>query len=94
MPDENPTRTPGPHLTSGDRDFGQMEQMVLYLLTDPENQPTIWSIPDIGREMAYYDPDALVEPLHRAGLVHRIGKELVFATPSAFHFVSLVGHVL
>jgi hypothetical protein len=56
MPDENPTRTPGPHLTSGDRDFGEMESIVLYLLTDPEHQPTIWSVPDIGRAMAYYDP--------------------------------------
>jgi hypothetical protein len=85
MPDENPT--PGPHLTRGERDWGEMERIVLYLLTDPEHQPTIWSIPDIGREMAYDDPDALVEPLWRAGLVHRLGKELVF------HFVSLVGHV-
>jgi hypothetical protein len=81
-------------MTSGDRDFGEMESIVLYLLTDPENQPTIWSVPDIGRKMAYYDPDALVERLHRAGLVHRIGKEFVFATPSAFHFVSLVGQVV
>ncbi len=91
MPDENPT--PGPPWTRGERNWGEMERTVLYLLTDPESQPTVWSIPDIGREMAYYDPDALVEPLHRAGLVHRLGKEFVFATPSAFHFVSLVGHV-
>jgi hypothetical protein len=91
MPDENPT--PGPHVDLGNRAWGEMERIVLYMLTDPENQPTVWSIPDIGREMAYDDPDALVEPLWRAGLVHRLGKELVFATPSAFHFVSLVGHV-
>jgi hypothetical protein len=90
MPDENPTRGP----THGERAWGEMERIVLYLLTDPENQPTIWSVPDIGRAMAYYDPDALVEPLHRAGLVHRIGKEFVFASPSAFHFVSLVGQVV
>jgi hypothetical protein len=67
---------------------------VLYLLTDPASQPTIWSVPDIGREMAYYGPGALVESLHRAGLVHRIGKEFVFAAPSAFHFLSLVGQVV
>jgi hypothetical protein len=78
-PDQNPT--PGPHVTRGEREFEEMERIALYLLTDPENQPTIWSIPDIGRAMAYYDPrDALVEPLHRAGLVRRIGKEFVFAT--------------
>jgi hypothetical protein len=55
-------------VTRGEREFEEMERIALYLLTDPENQPTIWSIPDIGRAMAYYDPrDALVEPLHRAG---------------------------
>jgi hypothetical protein len=89
---ENPTPSIDPSLDN--RDWGDMERSVLYLLTDPENQPTVWSIPDIGREMAYYDPDALVEPLWRAGLVHRIGKEFAFATPSAFHFVSLVGQVV
>jgi hypothetical protein len=88
MPDREPT--PGP---TGERAWGELERIVLYMLTDPENQPTVWSIPDIGREMVYDDPDALVEPLWRAGLVHRLGKEFVFATPSAFHFVSLVGHV-
>jgi len=91
MPNENPT--PGPHMTRGERAWGEMERIVLYMLTDPEHQPTLWSIPDIGREMAYDDPDALVELLWRAGLVHRLGKDYVFATPSAFHFVSLVGHV-
>jgi hypothetical protein len=92
MPEKNPT--PGPHLTMGERDIGDMERDVVYLLTEPSRQPTVWSVPDIGREMVYYDPDALVEPLWRAGLVHRLGKEFVFATPSAFHFVSLVGQVV
>jgi hypothetical protein len=91
MPDENPTRGTDPALDN--RDWGELERSVLYLLTDPQHQPTVWSIPDIGREMAYFDPDALVEPLWRAGLVHRLGKDLVFARPAAFHFVSLVGHV-
>jgi len=90
MPNEP---TPEEHLTRGERDWGELERLVLYMLTDPESQPTLWSIPDIGRELAYFDPDALLEPLWRAGLVHRLGKEFVFATPSAFHFVSLVGHI-
>jgi hypothetical protein len=82
MPDES---TP-------DRDFGDMERAVLYLLTDPERHPTIWSVADIGREIQYFDPEAIVYPLRNAGLVHRIG-EYVFATPAAFHWVGLVGHV-
>ncbi|MGO9763293.1 MAG: hypothetical protein ACLP1Q_18730 [Solirubrobacteraceae bacterium] len=79
-------------LTRGDRDFGEMERSVLYLLTDPERHPTIWSVPDIGREIEYFDPEALIWPLRNAGLVHRVG-EFVFATPAAFHLIGLTGHV-
>ena len=85
MPDENPTR--------GDRDFGDMERDVVYLLTDPCRRPTLWSVPDIGRELDYFDPEALIHPLRRAGLLYRMG-DFVFATPAAFHLVSLVGHVI
>ena len=91
MPDENPT--PGENLTRGDRNWGDMERDVVYLLTDPERQPTVWSIADIGREMAYFDPEALIHPLLRGGLLHRIAGDYVIATPTAFHLVGLVGHV-
>jgi len=76
-----------------DRDYGEMERSVVYLLTNPEQQPTIWSIPDIGRSLDYMDPEAIVHPLYRAGLLHRTGDGHVFATPAAFHMVGLVGHV-
>jgi len=82
---ENPTHA---------RDHGDMERAVVYLLTDPSRLPTVWSVPDIGRELDYFDPEALVYPLCNAGLLHRIGKDIVFATPAAFHLVSLVGHVI
>jgi hypothetical protein len=85
MPDENPIR---------DRDFGDMERDVVYLLTDPERQPTVWSVPDIGRQIDYFDAGAVILPLHRAGLIHKTSDDLVFATPAAFHLVSLVGHVV
>ncbi len=81
---ENPTRA---------RDFGNMERDALYLLTDPGRQPPIWSVADIGREIGYHDPEALVYPLHRAGLIHRVDG-FVFATPAAYHLVSLVGHAV
>lgn len=89
MQDE-PTSTPQ---TRGDRDFGEMERAVLYLLTDPCSQPTVWLVADIGRELEYFDPEALIFPLLRAGLIHRVGDGFVLATPAAFYFVGLVGHV-
>jgi hypothetical protein len=76
------------------RDFGDMERDVVYLLTEPTRCPTLWSVADVGREIEYGDPDALVRPLVHAGLLHRIADDYVFATPAAFHLTSLVGHVV
>jgi hypothetical protein len=58
MPDENPTR---------ERDFGDMERDVVYLLTDPERQPTVWLTADIGREIDYFDPESVVWQAPLAG---------------------------
>jgi hypothetical protein len=44
MQDESTPKTPM-------RDFGDMERDVVYLLTDPSRQPTVWLIADIGREI-------------------------------------------
>jgi hypothetical protein len=79
------------NLTRGDRDFGDMERDVVYLLTDPCRYPTLWSIPDIGREIEYLDPEALIRPLCGAGLLYKTSDGFVFATPAAFQLVSLVG---
>lgn len=81
------------NLTRGERDLGDIERSIVYLLTDPCRQPTVWTVADIGRELEYFDPESVIHPLHRAGLLHRIGKDVVFATPAAFYFVALVGHV-
>lgn len=43
MPDENPTEPL--------REFDVMEREALYLLTDPDRWPPIWSVADMGREM-------------------------------------------
>ncbi|HLL91511.1 MAG TPA: hypothetical protein VK252_01125 [Solirubrobacteraceae bacterium] len=91
MPDENPT--PGENLTRGDRSFGDMERDALYLLTDPGRQPPLWSVPDIGRELAYFDPECVITPLLRVGLIYKTSDGFVFATPAAYHLVGLVGHV-
>ena len=89
MPDKP---TPGPHLTSGERHWGNMERDVIYLLTSPESHPTVWSVADIGRELEYFDPEALTRLLCGKGLLHQIGDGFVIASPAAFHMASLVGH--
>jgi hypothetical protein len=49
-------------------------------------------VADIGREIEYFDPEALVRPLCGVGLLHEISDGFVAATPAAFHMASLVGH--
>ena len=44
MPDEP---TPNEHI----RKWGAIERDALYILTDPDRYPTIWSVPEIGREL-------------------------------------------
>lgn len=85
MPDEPNEQT---------RKWDGMERDTLYLLTDPDRYPTIWSAPDIGREINHHDPDAVIGPLRNAGLVHTTSDGFVFATPVAFRMVQIVGHVI
>jgi hypothetical protein len=69
------------------------ELAALYLLTDPEHYPPVWLIADIGREIDYFDPAAVVQPLCDAGLLHRLAGDFVVATPAAYRMVQLVGRV-
>ncbi len=85
MPAENPTPL---------RDFDVMEREALYLLTDPDRYPPIWSMADIGRELETEDPEAVVRPLRNAGLVHTIAGDCVFASAAAFKLVQIVGQVV
>jgi hypothetical protein len=71
-----------------------MELAALNLLTDPTHSPTLWSVADLGRALEDSDPDAVIGPLVNAGLLHRTGDALVFASPAAFHLVALVGHIV
>jgi hypothetical protein len=77
-----------------ERDFDRLEREAVYLLTDPERHPPIWALADIGRELDTHDPEAIVAPLVRAGLLNRTSEDYVFATPAAFKWVQLVGHVV
>jgi hypothetical protein len=86
MPDENPNEPL--------REYDAMERETVYLLTDPERHPPIWSVADIGRELETSDPDAVVRPLCNAGLLNRTSEDFVFATPAAFRMVQMVGQVV
>lgn len=76
------------------RKWDGMERDTLYLLTDPGRYPTIWSLPDLGREINHHDPDAVTGPLINAGLVHKTSDGFVFATAAAFRMVQIVGQVI
>lgn len=76
------------------RECDAMERETVYVLTEPERQPSIWALEDLGRQLETHDPEAVVSPLVHAGLVRRTGEDLVFATPAAFKWVALVGHVV
>ncbi|MGO9321601.1 MAG: hypothetical protein ACLQBY_12480 [Solirubrobacteraceae bacterium] len=75
------------------RKWDEMERDAIYLLTDPDHYPTIWSMADVGREMEYFDPESVLRPLCNAGLVHRTSDGFVFATAAAFRMVRIVGQV-
>lgn len=83
--------------TTETRDWGEIERSALYALTEDENPP-VMSIADLGREIEYFDAEAVVRPLVNAGLLHRITGDrmtgdLVVATPAAYKWVAMVGHV-
>lgn len=86
MPDENPTEPL--------REFDVMEREALYLLTDPDRWPPIWSVADMGRELETEDPMAVIRPLMSAGLIHRVAGDCVIATAAAYKMVQLVGQVI
>lgn len=56
MPDENPILDPLQR-------YETMEREIVYLLTDPDEHPPIWSVADIGRQMETDDPMAVLRPL-------------------------------
>jgi hypothetical protein len=76
------------------RDWDVMERETVYLLTDPDHHPPIWSVADLGRQMETRDPMAVIRPLRDAGLIHRTSEGFVFATPAAYKMVGLVGQVV
>lgn len=76
------------------RDSDYLEREVVYLLTDPKRHPPVWRISDLARELDYFDPESLVDPLVQAGLLHRLSDEFVIATPASYKMVGLTGQVV
>jgi hypothetical protein len=83
MQDE-PTREP---------EFDVLARETVYLMTSSD-QPPVWTLSDIGRELETHDPEALVRPLVCAGLLYRTTDGHVFASPAAHRMVAMVGHVI
>jgi hypothetical protein len=75
-------------------EYDILERELVYLLTDPDHYQPLWSTEEIGRELQTSDPMALINPLVRAGLLHRTSDGFVFATGPAVRMVQLVGQVV
>jgi hypothetical protein len=75
------------------RKYDVMEREAVYLMTDPDNYPPIWSEADLGRELETREPGPVLRPLINAGLIHRTTDGFGFATAAAYKMVGLVGHV-
>jgi hypothetical protein len=51
-------------------------------------------VADVGRELDYFDPEAVVMPLIGTGLVHKTSDGFVLAAPAAFRMVQMVDRVV
>jgi hypothetical protein len=74
-------------------EYDMLARETVYLMTSSD-QPPVWTLPDIGRELETHDPEALVRPLVCAGLLYRTSDGYVFASPAAFKMVQMVGHII
>ena len=72
------------------------ERDALYLLVPGEDQDgmVLWSMEDLGREMDYFDPESVIYPLVRAGLVNKTSDGHVFATRAGVRAVAMIGKVI
>ncbi|MGA2454227.1 MAG: hypothetical protein ABSG93_11965 [Solirubrobacteraceae bacterium] len=86
MTDAQPTPDPAECLRS-------TELEILYALTKPEDNPFLWSVEELARELGdgVYFEDAITR-LHGAGLIHRTADGFIFASRAAVHQIELVGY--
>ena len=74
-------------------EFDVLARETVYLMTSSD-QPPVWTLADIGRELETRDPEALVRPLVCAGLLYRTSDGYVFALPAACRMVQMTGHII
>lgn len=72
--------------------FDDRERELLYLLTEPKEGQSLWSVADLSREIGQHDVDVLLLGLHCAGLINKTSDGFVFATRPAVRLAHLVDH--
>jgi hypothetical protein len=93
----NKCRTWAPHarppIPDADERIRQIELLILYSLTNPDDDPCLWSRAEIEREYSDspYLEDA-ISRLYRAGLIHRTSDGFIFASRTAVYQVERVGY--
>jgi hypothetical protein len=86
MPDQQPTHDP--------RSDDEIQRDVLYALTEPGDNETLWSVGDLAREVDDLHVIDSVNALHRAGLINRTSEGYVFATRPAVRLIQIIGRVV
>jgi hypothetical protein len=84
MPDAQPTRDPVERTR-------ETELEILYTLTQPEENPILWSVEELDRELDR-DLGDTIQRLHGAGPIHRTTDGFIFASRAARHQIELVGY--
>jgi hypothetical protein len=70
------------------------EREVLYALAAEDGTQSIWTVDELGREIeSAEDARIAVRSLHRAGLVHFLGEDIVIAARPGVRVVEMLGHV-
>jgi hypothetical protein len=73
-------------------DIDVVQREILYALTEPGDNQTLWTIEDLAPEMEDRAVIDKVNALHRAGLIHRTSDGYIFASRAAVRQIQLVGH--
>lgn len=82
-------------ITDPVRASNMAQRDVLYMLTNPDDCQSLWSIEDLGR--ALDNPAGAVDAvgeLRRARLIYQTGDGHVFATRAGVRIVQIVGRVV